>query len=132
MGAALVSGFGCGARTGLPWEAQAYAAADAGPDTSTEPDGCVNLRFDYEPHPATVMLLVDRSGSMNQRFGTGTRWSVLAEALDVLARCEDDPKPAAEALGCTTSQLLKLLKKEPRAAAWLNQRRRRRGLRELK
>ena len=58
--------------------------------------------------------------------------AMLAEALDVLARFEDDPKPAAETLGCTTSQLLKLLKKEPRAAAWLNQRRRRRGLRELK
>ncbi len=58
--------------------------------------------------------------------------TMLAEALDTLERFHDDPKPAAEALGCTVSQLLKLLKKEPRAAAGFNQRRRQRGLRPLK
>ena len=38
---------------------------------------------------------------------------MLAEALDVLQHCDDDPKAAAEALGCTVSQLLKFLKKNP-------------------
>ena len=58
--------------------------------------------------------------------------AMLAEALDVIERFDDDPKPAAEALGCTATQLLKFLKKEPRAAAGLNERRRRRGFRPLK
>ena len=48
--------------------------------------------------------------------------TMLAEALDVIAASEDDARRAAEVLGCTASQLVKLLKKEPRAMAQLNQR----------
>jgi hypothetical protein len=64
----------CGSRTGL-LEPETDAAVDA------SPPGCVELVFDYEPRHATVLLLVDRSGSMNDRFGSGTRWSVLGSAL---------------------------------------------------
>jgi hypothetical protein len=49
--------------------------------------------------------------------------ALLAEALDVLWACGDDPKPAAQALGCSPSQLIKLLKDSPRALALLNERR---------
>jgi hypothetical protein len=49
--------------------------------------------------------------------------AVLAEALDVLLACGDDPKPAAQALGCSPSQLIKLLKDSPRALGLLNERR---------
>ncbi len=46
--------------------------------------------------------------------------SLLAEALDVLAASDADPKRAAAVLGCTPSQLVRLLKLEPRALAFVN------------
>ena len=56
---------------------------------------------------------------------------LLAEALDVLESREYDPKLAADVLGCSSSQLVKLLKLEGRAFAKLNQARALRGLRPL-
>ena len=56
---------------------------------------------------------------------------LVAEALDVIADQEADVKAAAAVLGCTSSQLVKLLKKEPRAIGLLNQWRRQRGLHSL-
>jgi hypothetical protein len=41
--------------------------------------------------------------------------AILAEVLDVLTAHRADVKTAAEQLGCTVSQLVKLLKQEPRA-----------------
>ncbi len=58
--------------------------------------------------------------------------AILAEALDAIAACRDDLKIAAEHLSCTPSQLIKLLKDEPRALAGVNARRRETGLHELK
>jgi hypothetical protein len=58
--------------------------------------------------------------------------ALLAEALDVMAACEDDPKPAARELGCSPSQLIKLLKDSPRALVLLNERRRQAGLHPLR
>jgi hypothetical protein len=58
--------------------------------------------------------------------------AVLAEALDVVAACEDDLTISAERLGCTPSQLVKLLKEEPRALAAVNVRRRAAGLHSLR
>src|SRR5262245_22983360 len=46
--------------------------------------------------------------------------AVLAEALDVVAACENDLRRAAAMLDCTASQLTKLLKQEPRAIATIN------------
>ena len=56
---------------------------------------------------------------------------LLAEALDVLEARELDPKSAADVLGCSSSQLVKLLKLEPRALGKVNQGRVARGLRVL-
>jgi len=53
--------------------------------------------------------------------------TLLAEALDVLQALGDDPRTAAEALGCSPSQLIKLLKNEPRALAQVNGHRRQAG-----
>jgi hypothetical protein len=53
--------------------------------------------------------------------------ALLAEALDVLHALGDDPRAAAEALGCSPSQLIKLLKEEPRAWVQFNARRRQAG-----
>jgi hypothetical protein len=58
--------------------------------------------------------------------------AILAEALDAIAASGEDLKTAAERLGCTSSQLIKLLKDEPRALAAVNARRRAAGLHELK
>ena len=46
--------------------------------------------------------------------------ALLAEALDVLAAVDADPKRAAALLGCTPSQLVRFLKLDPRALALVN------------
>jgi hypothetical protein len=59
--------------------------------------------------------------------------ALLAEALDVMAVCDFDPKPTSEILGCSVSQFVKLLQKEPQAIAQVNrQRQRQRGLHSLR
>ncbi len=57
--------------------------------------------------------------------------ALLAEALDVLAETGNDPKQAAFALGCSPSQLIKLLRDEPRALGMVNDQRRRAGMHPL-
>ncbi len=57
--------------------------------------------------------------------------TILAEALDVLAMAEGDVKQAAATLGCSATQLVKLLKKEPRALVLVNDWRDRHGLHSL-
>ena len=58
--------------------------------------------------------------------------TILAEALDVLATRDFDVSATATALRCTGSQLVKLLKDEPRAFAMLNRERIARGMSRLK
>jgi len=53
--------------------------------------------------------------------------AILAEALDVLHAMGEDPRGAAEALGCSPSQLIKLLREEPRGLAQVNVSRRQAG-----
>jgi hypothetical protein len=53
--------------------------------------------------------------------------AMLAEALDVLHASSNDPKNAALALACSTSQLIKFLKEAPRAFALINELRRQAG-----
>jgi hypothetical protein len=57
--------------------------------------------------------------------------AILAEALDVLAAHAMDPKSSAALLGCTPSQLTKLLRSEPRALLHVNERRRALGFHPL-
>ena len=54
--------------------------------------------------------------------------AILAEALDVIEAHALDIKEASAALGCTATQLTKLLKDEPRAFLQINRRRRELGL----
>ena len=58
--------------------------------------------------------------------------AILAEALDVVSACDSDMREAASTLGCTASQLTKLLREEPRAMARVNQARTAQGLHRLK
>lgn len=58
--------------------------------------------------------------------------TLLAEALDRIAMLQHDMSAAAQAMGVSTSQLLKLVKHEPDALSLLNQARQLRGLRPLR
>jgi len=58
--------------------------------------------------------------------------AILAEALDVLFDEEAETSAAAKRLACTASQLVKLVKSEPRAWTLLNEHRSCRGLPPLK
>jgi RF-1 domain len=57
--------------------------------------------------------------------------ALLAEALDVLNAGSFDPRVAGRALGCSPSQLIKLIKDEPRAFSLFNDERRKKGQRPL-
>ncbi len=57
--------------------------------------------------------------------------ALLAEALDTLAAADADAKQAARVLGCTPSQLVRLLKLDPRALALVNHWRRQRQMHAL-
>ena len=54
-------------------------------DTSDTARPCTDLTLDSPAAPPTVLLLIDRSGSMDQFFlentGEGTRWDVIRDAL---------------------------------------------------
>jgi hypothetical protein len=58
--------------------------------------------------------------------------ALLAEAIDVLFACDDDPKAAALLLGCSPTQLIRFLKKAPRALVAVNERRYAAGRHPLK
>jgi hypothetical protein len=58
--------------------------------------------------------------------------AILAEALDVLAAHAFEPRPAAGFLGCTGSQLTRLLKADTAALCLVNEQRRARGLHALR
>jgi hypothetical protein len=58
--------------------------------------------------------------------------SLLAEAMDVLTAAEMDAGQAAAQLGCSSSQLIRFLKHEPRALQLVNQERIARGQHTLK
>ncbi|MBI1336709.1 MAG: peptide chain release factor-like protein [Phycisphaera sp.] len=57
--------------------------------------------------------------------------SMIAEALDVIEQCRMDHARAADVLGCSATQLVKLLKLEPEALAQLNDSRVKKGKRPL-
>lgn len=58
--------------------------------------------------------------------------ALLAEAIDVVFSCDDDPKEAALWLGCSPTQLIRFLKEAPRAIVAINERRRQAGRHPLK
>jgi hypothetical protein len=94
----------CGARSDLaPGDLENTGAAplDDGADDPEEPTPqsirCANPSFDYSVDPATVLLLVDRSGSMRFLFGSDSRWNVVRDALfrsqdGLLARLGDSAR----------------------------------------
>lgn len=95
----------------------------------------LNLRTDVAAAPAeevsTLWMSRVRTGRMAVNPGHEDFPALLAEALDMLQRVDWDHKQAAERLRISPSQLLKLIKLEPRAWLLLNTRRRERGLHPL-
>lgn len=85
---------------------------------------------DYVPSP----LWQSRCGGglLKVNAAHGDLPSLLAEALDVLAAFDADAKQAAAVLGCTPSQLVRLLKLDPRALALINRWRRSRQMHPLR
>jgi hypothetical protein len=73
-----------------------------------------------------------QSRCRQKRLAVGVRHAdfsaLLAEALDALASCDWQPALAAERLGCSSSQLVRLLRHDHRALGQLNQQRANRGL----
>ena len=54
---------------------------DTGVDELGFSDGCGSLEVTFTRRVPTVMLLIDQSSSMNEPFGTASRWNVVREAL---------------------------------------------------
>jgi hypothetical protein len=76
------------------------------------------VEADFRPSPRWQSRC--RAGQLHVGPGHDDFPALLAEALDVIAASECDPKAASERLECSPSQLLKLLKKEPRAMPLVN------------
>jgi len=73
-----------------------------------------------------------RSGRIEINAGHADFPPLLAEALDFVASESGDLQAASGRLGCTASQLGRLLKMEPRSWQWLNDLRSASGLRPLR
>lgn len=86
----------CGSRSGLlsdlePGGPETLPLGVAPPDAPEPVDvvleptetltGCVDISRSYASVPPTVMLLIDQSASMDDRFGDSTRWAVLRDAI---------------------------------------------------
>lgn len=97
----------------------------------------VNLALEMRGRPAAghapsgLWTARSRQGRLDVAETHADFPALLAEALDALAVAGADPAVAAQRLGVTPSQLVKLLKKEPRALALLNAWRADRGLHRL-
>jgi RF-1 domain len=73
-----------------------------------------------------------RGGRLDVNPGHDDFPALLAEAIDVLVACDDDPKAAAHLLGCSPTQLVRFLKEAPRAILAINERRRQAGRHPLR
>lgn len=94
----------------------------------------VEHREPVDPHGRVSELfrsrLKDGRISLNPRHHDFA--PILAEAMDMLAAAGFDPARAAAALGCSTSQLLRLLRHEGKAFSRFNEERAKRGLRAMR
>ena len=83
-------------------------------------------------HPSPLW----RSRCKNGRIGVNPAHenfpAILAEAMDVIAAHTMDIQSAAAHLGCTSTQLIRLLQTQPKALTWVNEYRRELGLRSLR
>ncbi|MGD9126161.1 MAG: peptide chain release factor-like protein [Planctomycetia bacterium] len=83
------------------------------------------------PSPSPLWKSRCRSGRIQINAEHDDFPAMLAEALDEIVGADWEMNVAAEGLGVSVSQLVKLLKKEPAALAKVNSIRKERGLRPL-
>ena len=81
--------------------------------------------------PSALWLKRCRGGRIDVSRDHDEFPALLAEALDVLHAAAFEPRTAAQALACSPSQLIKLIKDEPRALRLINEERRKKGQRNL-
>ena len=87
---------------------------------------------DGEGEPSALWRSRCRGGALAVNPAHEDFPALLAEAIDALDARGFDAKAAAGGLGCSASQLVKFLKREPRALGLLNRRRAGLGLRPLR
>lgn len=97
----------------------------------------VNLAIEHRltelpksPSPLWQSRLMN--GAIKVNAGHDDFPALLAEAIDSVTHYDFDIKPASQYLQCSSSQLIKFLKKEPRALTMINQKRIHSGLHSLK
>lgn len=88
--------------------------------------------FQGDKPPSLLWQSRNRGGKLVVNAGHGDFPALLAEALDRLAANDWDVGRTAQWLGVSTTQLVNLLKLEPRAMGQLNTARGERGLKPLK
>ena len=88
----------------------------------------LEIRRPFEGGPSALWLSRCRGGRLAVNPGHDDFPSLLAEALDALTSHDHDARVAAESLGCSATQLVNLLRDEPRALALVNASRAGRGL----
>ena len=92
----------------------------------------VRASLDDTFSPSTLWQSRCRGGRVNVSVTHTDFPAMLAEALDFVCARDFDIKLAARDLGCTPSQLLKLLGREPKSLLIVNEGRVSRGLPRLK
>ena len=92
----------------------------------------LEIRLPAESEPSLLWKSRCRGGKISVNPVHEDFPALLAEALNVLESREDDLAATSAILGCSTTQLDKFLKDEPRAFKALNDRRRERGLHPLR
>jgi hypothetical protein len=92
----------------------------------------VGVRAPAAASPSPLWRSRCRDGRVACNPAHGDFPALLAEALDVLAETGHDPKRAGAVLGCTPTQLVRLLADHPPALAALNAARAAGGLRAMR
>ena len=92
----------------------------------------LRVRLPADAGPSSAWRTRCRDGRIRVSVTHNVFPQLLAEALDVLHECGMEVTKAARRLGCTSSQLVKLLQRETRALQQVNQCRDRLGLARLR
>jgi len=92
----------------------------------------VRCRIASDDGPSVLWRSRCRNGQISVSPSHEDFPTILAEALDAISASQTDLKDAAGRLGLSSSQLVKLLKKDARAIAQINRQRREQGLYPLK
>ncbi|MDA7950212.1 MAG: peptide chain release factor-like protein [Pirellulaceae bacterium] len=88
----------------------------------------LGLRLPRHECPSSLLSSRIQKGKIVVSSSSNEYPAILAEVLDALFELHYEVKPLAQILGTTTSQLIKFLKKEPRAILLLNEKREQKGL----